>query len=72
MSATDDRLEPDVAAIDQRRADASLAISLKRIADTLDRLEHMLTPGEIVKAILAMQPAFEQMEKEDLRREHKR
>lgn len=34
---TIDRLEPDIAAIDDSAGWASIAISLKRIADALDR-----------------------------------
>ncbi len=37
--ATIDRLEPNIAAIDASAAYASIAISLKRIADTLERKE---------------------------------
>lgn len=37
--ATIDRLEPDVASIFAGTASASIAISLKRIADGLDKIE---------------------------------
>ena len=42
---TIDRLEPEIAAIDAGGGWASIAISLRRIADTLDRLVKLPAPA---------------------------
>ena len=51
------RIEPDIAPIDRAAADTSIAISLKLIADVLDRVEAKLTAPslfEIAKAVQAL------------------
>lgn len=47
--ATIDRLEPDIAMIDARAGAASIAISLRRIADALDTQNKVL--GQILASI---------------------
>jgi hypothetical protein len=59
---TIDRMEPDIAAIDATAGWASIAISLKRIADALDRVS---TPEGVTKLITDLRPVFEAMEKGD-------
>ena len=44
------RLEPDIAMIDTGAGFASIAISLKRIADTMERLEDFLLKEQLSKA----------------------
>lgn len=49
--ATIARLEPDIAAIDHAAAAASVAISLKRIADALEKLMDNLVDIETIIAM---------------------
>jgi hypothetical protein len=57
---TIERMEPDVAAIDASFAYASVAISLKRIADTLEAANRELVPDEVKKlfAIIKVSPGM--------------
>jgi len=65
MSATDypamtGRIEPDIiTSVDQETANASIAISLRRLADTLTWLEARLTPVAIFDAYMSVQAMVE-------------
>ena len=56
------RLEPDITAIDVDAAAASAAISLRRIADGLDRLNARLTATGLAALIDELRPIIERME----------
>lgn len=53
--ATVARLEPDITAIDAAGGWASIAISLKRIADAIERIEARLAPAALYETVKAMQ-----------------
>jgi hypothetical protein len=53
--ATIERLEPEIAMIDQGAAAASIAISLKRIADSLERIENNAAIASITGPFSASQ-----------------
>ncbi len=64
--ATVGRLEPDIMPIDAAGGWASVAISLKRIADLLERIEAKLTAPalyEIGKAVQSLADADERRQK---------
>ncbi len=52
---TQARIEPDVARMDGSVAGGSMAVSLKRIADTLERLEANLTAPALFEMAKALQ-----------------
>jgi hypothetical protein len=53
--ATVARLEPDIMPIDAAGGWASIAISLKRIADAMERFEAKLTAPALFEIVKAMQ-----------------
>ena len=70
-AATIARVEPDIVTIDAGAANASIAISLKRIADVLDRVEAKLTAPalfEIAKAVKALVEAEDLNSNQDIQR----